>query len=301
VTVGDDLRLVLRGRTLESEDQRVLAAFATQAAVAYQHRQLSQAAAAAIPLAETDRIRTALLNAVSHDLHAPIASAKAAVSSLLSRDVDWTPTDRHDLLIDANAALDQLTGLVGNLLDLSRLQAGALSIQAVPVGIDDIISRVLEQKDQSDQVRLDVPAVLPQVLADPGLLERAIANLLENALRYTSPDRPVRISASAHGDIVEVRVIDFGPGIPVKDRDAAFEPFHRRDGQPAGVGLAVARGFIEAMAGVLELEDTPGGGLTSVISLLCAPTIASRRRETRSGHLAQRTDSDAGGPPGSVP
>ncbi|MCW2526492.1 MAG: osmosensitive channel signal transduction histidine kinase [Pseudonocardiales bacterium] len=278
VTVGEDLRLVLRGRTLGAEDQRVLAAFATQAAVAYQQRQLTDAAAAAKPLAETDRIRTALLNAVSHDLHTPIASAKAAVSSLLSRDVDWSAADRHDLLVDADAALDRLNSLVGNLLDLSRLQAGALTIQATPVGVDDVVSRVLEHTDHSDQVEVDVPATLPEVLADPGLLERAIANLLENAMRYTDPARPVRLSASAHGDIVELRVIDFGPGIPLKERDAVFEPFQRRDdhtsstGAGVGLGLAIARGFIEAMSGVIELEDTPGGGLTSVISLMCART-----------------------------
>jgi two-component system sensor histidine kinase KdpD len=279
VPVGDSLILVLRGRALAAEDQRVLAAFATQAAVAYQQRQLSQAAAAAVPIAEADRMRTALLNAVSHDLHTPIASAKAAVSSLLGPEVQWSAQDQHALLVDANDALDRLTGLVGNLLDLSRLQVGALSIQPGSVGIDDVISRAIEHIERSRQIELDVSASLPEVLADPGLLERVIANLVENALRYSRPDQPVKITASVHSDIVEVRVTDYGPGIAVKDRETVFEPFQRRDdhsssiGPGVGLGLAIARGFIEAMHGTIELEDTPGGGLTAVISLLHAPAV----------------------------
>lgn len=280
VPVGDDLTLVLRGRVLAADDQRVLAAFATQAAVAYQQRQLTQAAAAAIPLAEADRMRTALLNAVSHDLHTPIASAKAAVSSLLSPDVTWTPVDQRDLLTDADHALDHLTALVGNLLDLSRLQAGALSIQAGAVGLDDVVGTVLQHVEHSDQIELDVSAELPEVLADPGLLERAIANLAQNAVRYNPPGHAVRISASAHRDVVEVRIIDYGPGIAVKDRDTVFEPFQRLadhssgTGAGVGLGLAIARGFIEAMHGTIELDDTPGGGLTTVISLPRAPVAS---------------------------
>ncbi len=283
VPVGDELVLVLRGRALAAEDQRVLAAFATEVAVAYQQRLLSQAAAAAVPLAEADRTRTALLNAVSHDLHTPLASAKAAVSSLLGTDVDWTAADRRALLLDADHALDRLTGLVGNLLDLSRLQAGALSIQSGPVGVDEVVSRVLEQLDHGDRIELDVSTTLPAVLADPGLLERAIANLAENAMRYNPAGRPVRISASAHGDTVEVRVVDYGPGIPVENRDVVFEPFQRRgdhvssSGAGVGLGLAIARGFVEAMHGTVTLEDTPGGGLTTVVTLLRAPEAALLR------------------------
>ena len=281
VPVGDSLTLALRGRALAAEDQRLLAAFATQAAVAYQQRRLTQAAAAAIPIAEGDRMRTALLNAVSHDLHTPIASAKAAVSSLLSHEVQWTADDQRDLLTDADQALDRLTALVGNLLDLSRLQAGALSIQAGPVGIDDVVSRVLDHLDNSDRFELDVSPAIPEVQADPGLLERAIANIAQNALRYNPAGRPVRIAASAHGDRVEVRVIDYGPGIATKDWDTVFEPFQRRDdhssstGAGVGLGLAIARGFIEAMHGSIVLEDTPGGGLTTVISLRQAPERSS--------------------------
>ena len=278
VRVGDGLSLVLCGRQLAAEDQRVLTAFATEVAVAYEQRRLTAAAAAAVPLAETDRARTALLNAVSHDLRTPIAVAKAAVSSLRSDDVDWSAGDRAELLINADAALDRLTDLVTNLLDLSRLQAGALAVAVRPVGLDDVVSHALGHTQRDDQVDLDVPALLPEVLVDPGLLERVVANLVENAIRYNPPGKRVRVSASAHGDVVELRVADAGPGIPPSDRARVFAPFQRRDdhiptnGAGVGLGLAIAHGFTEAMRGELELEDTPGGGLTAVVVLPQAPS-----------------------------
>jgi two-component system sensor histidine kinase KdpD len=290
VPVGDDLVLVLKGRALASEDQRMLAAFATEVAVAYQQRRLSQQADAATELAQTDRARTALLNAVSHDLRTPIAAAKAAVSSLRSQDVDWSQADEAELLENADLALDRLTALVTNLLDLSRLQAGALSVNVHPVGLDDVVSRALamslpvaahRQEPVSDPaavpVEIDVPPELPEVIADPGLLERVIANLVENAQRYSPVGEPVRVSASAVGDEVELRVTDRGPGITEGAREAVFAPFQRRDdravstGAGVGLGLAIARGFVEAMRGTIGLEDTPGGGLMVTVTLPASP------------------------------
>jgi len=287
VAVTDDMALVLRGRSLPAEDRRVLAAFAAEVAAAYQQRQLQEAAAAAVPVAEADRMRTALLNAVSHDLRSPLAVAKAAVSSLLSADVDWPEHDRRELLGSADAALDRLTALVTNLLDLSRLQAGVLSVFPRPVGLDDVVSLALDHAldlapsgahgvTAAASVDTDVPPDLPEVLADPGLLERVIANLLRNALRYTPGGVPVRLAGSAHGSVVELRVIDRGPGIPEAEREQAFAPFQRRDDRSTsvspgvGLGLAIARGFTEAMGGTLAMDDTPGGGLTAVIRLPAA-------------------------------
>ncbi len=273
VPVGDDLILALRGRTLAAEDQRVLAAFATQVAVAYQQRRLAEAAEAAAPLVEADRMRTALLNAVSHDLRTPIASAKAAVTSLRSPEVAWSEGDRQELLASADTALDRLTALVTNLLDLSRLQAGVLSVAARRVGLDDVVSRALDYTARDQKLDVDVPSTLPEVLADPGLLERVVANLVENALRYTPPEEPVRVAASTHADVVELRIIDRGPGIPQAEREAVFAPFQRRDdhatssGGGVGLGLAIARGFVEAMHGTISLDDTPGGGLIAVVTL----------------------------------
>jgi two-component system, OmpR family, sensor histidine kinase KdpD len=277
VPIGDNLIVALRGRQLAAEDQRLLAAFATEVAVAYQQRRLAEAAEAAEPLAEADRMRTALLNAVSHDLRTPIASAKAAVSSLRSSEIAWSEPDRQELLANADAALDRLTELVTNLLDLSRLQAGVLSIVARPVGLEDVVSRALDHGADGYLVQVDIPDDLPEVVADPGLLERVVANLVDNAVRYTPPEKTVRVAASAHGGVVELRVIDRGPGIPSSDREAVFAPFQRRDDAPAsdgagvGLGLAIARGFVEAMRGTIRLEDTPGGGLIAVVALPVAP------------------------------
>ena len=272
--VGEDLVLVLRGRVLAAEDQRVLAAFAAQVAVAYEQRRLAEAAAAAGPLAEADRMRTALLNAVSHDLRTPIASAKAAVSSLRSQDVDVDRADRQELLATADEALDRLTALVANLLDLSRLQAGVLADRNARRSASRTSSAApwTTPARRRATIELDVRPTLPEVLADPGLLERVIANLVENALRYTPAGQPVRIAASAHGDTVELRVIDRGPGIPpdrprggLRAVPAPRRPRHQH-GAGVGLGLAIARGFAEAMGGSVTLDDTPGGGLTAVIA-----------------------------------
>jgi two-component system sensor histidine kinase KdpD len=288
VPVDDDLALVLRGRPLPAEDRRVLAAFAAEVAVAYQQRQLREAAAEAIPAREADRMRTALLNAVSHDLRSPLAVAKATVTSLRSDEVQWQESDREQLLASADAALDRLTELVTNLLDLSRLQADVLSVFPRPLGLEEVVTLTVDHLGAPPgAVEIDVPTHLPEVLADPGLLDRVIANILQNALRYSPADRPVLLAGSAHGANVELRVVDRGPGIQESEREQAFAPFQRRDdlsttGSPGvGLGLAIARGFTEAMGGSLTMDDTPGGGLTVIISLPLAsaapgPLEASR-------------------------
>jgi two-component system sensor histidine kinase KdpD len=277
VPLGDELTLALRGRVLPAEDRRVLSAFATEVAVAYQQRQLIAAAQAAVPLAEVDRMRTALLNSVSHDLRTPLATAKAAVSGLTDHEVSWSREEQQELLGTAGEALDKLTDLVTNLLDLSRLQAGVLSVALRPVGLEDVVSRALSHVDGDSHVDLDVPDDLPEALADPGLLERVVANLVQNALRYSPDGAQVRVAGSSHGGFVELRVIDRGPGIPVSAQEKAFEPFQRlhdhasSDEAGVGLGLAIARGFTEAMSGQLALEDTPGGGLTMVVQIPAAP------------------------------
>ncbi|MHA3704027.1 ATP-binding protein [Jatrophihabitans sp. YIM 134969] len=278
VPVGDDLTLVLRGRTLAAEDQRVLVAFATQVAVAYQQRRLTEAAEAAAPLAEADRARTALLNALSHDLRNPIASAKAAVSSLRSTDVAWSEQDRDELLDVAGDALDYLTELVTDLLDLSRLRAEVFTFSSEPTDVADVVAGVLRHFGHRDvAVDVEVPPDLPAVQADPALLERVVANLLENAARHAAGS-PLRIAASVHGERVEIRVVDNGPGIPERDRERVFQPFQRRDdrsnsdGVGVGLGLAVVQGFVDAMGGAVTLDDTPGGGLTAVVALPVAET-----------------------------
>jgi two-component system sensor histidine kinase KdpD len=273
VDLDDGHTLVVAGHPLPAEDQRILGAFAAQVAVAYRQRELAAAARAVEPLAESERARTALLNAVSHDLRTPIAAAKAAVSSLLAGDVAWSEQDRKELLAAADGSLDRLTELVTNLLDLSRLQAGVLPVLLAPVGLEDVVARALDHAaPHGAPVDNDVPADLPPVRADAGLLERVIANLVQNALRYSPPDARVTITGSTLGDVAELRVVDRGPGIPAAARDGVFAPFQRQgdaptDGASVGLGLAIARGFTEAMGGAVTAEDTPGGGATLVVRL----------------------------------
>ena len=276
VPVTDTLSLALAGRPLPADDRRVLGAFAAYAAVALEQQRLAAEAEAAKPIAAADRMRTALLAAVSHDLRSPIASAKAAVTSLRSEDIDWDDADTAELLATADESLDRLTRLVGNLLDMSRLQAGALSLFPKPSGLDEIVARSLDDLGPAGrEVMVDIPDTLPAVRADPAILERIVVNLTENALRYSPAGKPPLLSASALGDTVELRVVDRGPGIPEADRDRMFVPFQRLGDTDnttgVGLGLALARGLTEAMDGTLTAEDTPGGGLTMTISLPAAP------------------------------
>jgi two-component system, OmpR family, sensor histidine kinase KdpD len=275
VKVDDNVVLLLKGRALQASDRRIVEAFAAQATLALRQERLTAEAATAKPLAEADRMRTALLAAVGHDLRTPLASAKAAVASLRSADVHFDDHDRAELLATADESLDRLSRLVTNLLDMSRLQAGALGVAAVNVGAEEVVPRALDDLGpESRSVVLHIPDDLPYVRADPGLLERIVVNLVANALRYSPEDRPPVVTASAHGDAIELRVIDHGPGIP-KDRwNDVFLPFQRlgdRDNHTgAGLGLALSRGLTEAMSGTLTPEETPGGGLTMILSLPAA-------------------------------
>jgi two-component system sensor histidine kinase KdpD len=271
--VEADRILALAGHPLRAEDQRLLTAFAAEVAAAYEQRKLADAARAVDTLTESERARTALLGAVSHDLRTPIASVKASVSSLRAADVQWTDAQRAELLATADADLDRLTDVVTNLLDLSRLQAGVLPVLAQPLGLDDVVAGALHHLNVPEgAVEVDVPDDLPAVLADAGLLERVIANLVQNALRYSPEQIPVTVTASTHAGAVELRVIDRGPGIAAEDVGMMFVAFQRRGDVPAGgagigLGLAIARGFTEAMGGTVDAEETPGGGATFVVRL----------------------------------
>jgi two-component system, OmpR family, sensor histidine kinase KdpD len=274
--VGDGLVLALRGRTLPATDRRVLGAFAAYAATALEQGRLTAAAEAARPIAEADRVRTALLAAVSHDLRTPLASAKAAVTSLRSNDVEWDAEDHDELLATADESLDKLARLVDNLLDMSRLQAGALAVFPRPADLAEIVARSLDDLGPAARtVTVSIPEELPEVAVDPGILERVIANLTANALRYSPPGSPPTLSGSALRDRVELRVIDRGPGIPEEHRNHMFVPFQRLGDTDnttgVGLGLALSRGLTEAMGGTLEPEDTPGGGLTMTLSLPAVP------------------------------
>ena len=234
--------------------------------------QAAAAIAAAEPIAEADRMRVALLAAVSHDLRTPLASAKAAVSCLRSRDIQLTAEDHGELLATADESLDLLTHLVASLLDVSRLQAGALPVFPQPADLGEIVARSLDAMGpQAQAVRVGVPRDLPQVMVDPVIMERVVANVTANALHYSPGGSPPLLTACARAEWVELRVIDHGPGVPEADRHRIFLPFQRLGGigsaTGVGLGLTVSRGLTEAMRGTLEPEETPGGGLTMTISV----------------------------------
>ncbi|MFI6647025.1 ATP-binding protein [Streptomyces sp. NPDC050529] len=271
--VGGHMALALSGRVLPAEDRRVLAAFAAQAAVVLDRQRLRGEAEQAREHAEGDRIRTALLAAVSHDLRTPLATIKVSVTSLRSADVEWSDEDRAELLAGIEEGADRLDHLIGNLLDMSRLETGTVRPLIRAKDLDEIVPMALGGVPE-DSVRLDIPEDLPLVAVDAGLLERAVANVVENAVKYSPEGEAVLVAVSAIADRVEVRVVDRGPGVPDEAKERIFAPFQRYGDSPrgagVGLGLAVARGFVEAMGGTLAAEDTPGGGFTMVFTLRAA-------------------------------
>jgi two-component system sensor histidine kinase KdpD len=278
IEVGDDaFWMLLSGRRLAARDRRVLAAVAKQAAGLIKQRQLAEEASRAATIARADELRRSLLSAVSHDLRTPLAAAKVSVSSLRAEDVGFSAEDTAELLASIEESIDQLTALVGNLLDSSRLAAGVVRPQLRRVYLEEIVQRALVSIGRGttgffqsgiDRVKVDVDDGV--VLADAGLLERVLANLIDNALRY-APGGVVRVNAGRVGDRVLISVVDEGRGIPhgtEQDPFAAFQRLGDHDNTTGvGLGLSVARGFVEAMGGTIQAVDTPGGGLTVTVDL----------------------------------
>jgi len=270
--VRPDLALEVSGQAA-SATTALLAGYTAQAVAALDRARLRTQAAQAEALAEGDRMRTALLRAVSHDLRTPLASIKASVSSLRQTDVHWSAQDEAELLANIEQNADRLDALVGNLLDMSRLQAGSLEPFLRATAVDEVAPVALRGLDDADQLLIVVPDDLPLVRADPGLLERVLANLFSNALRHSPPDLRPMLRAKEDGNRVVLDVVDHGSGVPSGLKERIFEPFARFDERSPGVGLglAVAKGFAEAMGGTIVAVDTPGGGLTVRVTLSCPP------------------------------
>jgi two-component system sensor histidine kinase KdpD len=277
---GDEFWMLMTGRKVEARDLRVLTAVAKQAAGLVKQRDLAEEAGQASAISHADELRRSLLSAVSHDLRTPLAAAKAAVSSLRADDVGFSPEDTAELLATIEESIDQLTALVDNLLDSSRLAAGVVRPELRRAYLEEVVQRALVGiskgatgfgRGSVDRVKVDVGDAV--VMADSGLLERVLANLIDNALRY-APDSVVRVNACKVGDRVLTTVVDEGPGIARGTEEQLFDPFQRlgdRDNATGvGLGLSVARGFVEAMGGTIEATDTPGGGLTLEIDLAAA-------------------------------
>lgn len=273
IVVGDKV-VRLRG-TLSPDDERMLSGFTAQLAATFEQQSLREEAARVDVLDAADKLRTAILRAVSHDLRTPLASIKASVTSLLARDVAWPPEAQTEFLGTIDEEADRLDVVIGNLLDASRLEAGAIHAEVQLVALDDVVPVALATiSDLTAPVDVDISTDLSLVHADGGLLERVIANLVSNAVHASPPGSPVRIAASQQGGVVELRIVDRGPGVPAEKRERMFQPFQRlgdtATGNGVGLGLAVASGFVDAMDGTLTVEDTPGGGLTMVVGLQAA-------------------------------
>ncbi len=291
VAATDGLNLVAYGPEVFAEDRRLLGVLAAMASRAWQGQRMAEQAARAHQLAETDRVRSALLASVSHDLRTPLAGIKASVSSLLQDDIPWTDGERRELLLTVDESTDRLTDLISNILAMSRIQAGAVSVQVSPVALDEVVARAL--LGSGANVTVDVPEDLPLVQADAGLLERVVANLVDNARRFSPNGVPVRIHAvpaaasretgyetdleatGGEATCVHLQVIDHGPGISSSQWGSMFTPFQRLGDRDAsaglGLGLAIAQGFAEAMHAELTPSATPSGGLTMTITLPVAP------------------------------
>ena len=257
IEVGDDeFWMLMAGRKLPAHDRRVLGAVAKQAAGLVKQRELTEEAGKAEAIAQADELRRSLLSAVSHDLRTPLAAAKAAVSSLRSSDVDFSAEDTAELLATIEESIDQLTALVGNLLDSSRLAAGVVRPELRRVYLEETVQRALlgiskgitgfgsvagaDDRGMTpgglDRVKVEVDDAV--VMADSGLLERVLANLIDNALRY-APDSPVRVNAGQVGDRVLIAVIDEGPGIPRGTEEQLFAPFQRLGDHDNSIGVGL--------------------------------------------------------------
>lgn len=271
VDAGPRLMMALSGAPLPASDRRMLDAFAAQAAAILERNRLSARASDATRLRQSDAVRTAILAAVSHDLRTPVAGIKASLSTLADDTLTLDADDRRALIDSASEAADRLDSLLSNLLDLSRLQTGSVRPVLEPVALDEILQQSLRGIPDESVVD-ETEESFPLLNTDGGLVERALANLVENAVRHSSPTGQVRVCAAVVPDsVAQIRIIDQGPGVQPGDRERMFMPFQRLgdapDGAGVGLGLAVAKGLIEAVGGQVEAEETPGGGLTMVVAL----------------------------------
>ena len=282
VTAGDEDQwlLALFGHPLDAADQQLVEVVAAQAVLALERNELEAEAGQAERLRQSDVVRTAILAAVSHDLRTPLATIKASMSSLRDSTVKWSDQDQAELLAATDEAADQLDGLLANLLDLSRLQTGVLVPVRRPVSLDEVVYRALIGLP-TNRLEIDINDDLPLIDTDRGLLERVVANIVSNAIGHSPPENLVRIFAGevpgtggpggSAGRLMQIRVVDHGPGVAESDREAMFAPFQRLGDAPAGsgigLGLAVARGLAQAVDASIEVDDTPGGGLTMIITV----------------------------------
>ena len=275
---GEDLTLRLSGPERVGESRSLLGSWALAAGQLWRTQELAAQARRTEELARVDELRASLLAAVGHDLRNPLAAVTAAASTLQQTDIELTDDERDELLETIVDHAARLNDLIANLLDMSRIQAGALSVHPEPTVLLGVLRGVVRLGE--GRVELDIPDTLPLVTADAGLLERVIANLVDNADRHLPQGQRVLIRAAVHGGRVLIEVVDHGPGVAPERLTEIFAPFQHfgdRTTTGVGLGLAIAKGFTEAMGGTLAASHTPGGGLTMTITLEVADATAAHR------------------------
>jgi two-component system sensor histidine kinase KdpD len=257
--------------SLGPDERSVIQTVANQMALAIEGMRLASEAQEARVEAETNRLRAALFSSVTHDLRTPLASITASVTGLLEDQAGLRDDDRRELLETIRQEAERLNRLVGNLLDLSRMRAGALTPSKSRTALDEVIEGVvarLEPLLKDHDVRVILREELPEIPADVVQIDQALTNILENAARFTPPGRQISVTAARWHGGVQVRIADQGPGIPREDRERMFDPFVRGESSTGtGLGLAIARAIVEAHGGVIRVADAPGGGTAVIIEL----------------------------------
>jgi len=260
-----------RGGTAAAR-RRLLPALGSLVGVAVDRERLAQEAVEAEALRRSDALKTAVLRAVSHDLRTPLMAILTSASALSREDLDLAAQDRDELLETILSGAEQLDRLVADLLDLSRLQAEAVSAEPAPCAIEDLVVQALrDMGTRAERVEVTLPSHSPVARVDAQQVERALVNLIENALKYSPAEEPVRVQVGSHGSQGVIRVIDHGPGVADDEVERIFEPFHRGRSvgsvRGAGLGLAIARGFAEASGGRVWVESRDGQGATFTLEL----------------------------------
>jgi two-component system sensor histidine kinase KdpD len=275
-----------REHPLTGSDRALLEALVAGLAAAIDRLRLEREARDARIDAQVGRTRSGFLSAVTHNLRTPLASIKAASSTLRAPDLDLSPADRAELLDTVYDETERLERLVTNILELSRIRAGGLEVRRQPVDLRDLAQaaiRRLRPLARAHRVRLDVPAALADVEVDVQMMEQVFGNLLENALRFAPPGSEILVTCcpGTAPDEIEVRVADHGPGVPVEERDRIFDEFARVDARAdasgTGLGLAIVRALVTAHGGRVWCEETPGGGATFVFVMPARTTTAGAR------------------------
>jgi two-component system sensor histidine kinase KdpD len=276
------LRLVGRPGGYAADETSMLATIADRLAVDLEQAALREEANRAEVLRRTDELRTALLSSVSHDLWTPLAAIKASAESLLQRDVAWSDDDCEGFVEAIVRESDRLDRLVGNLLDMARIEGGALRPRRDWYDAGELVREVVGRLGpllHGRRVDLAIPDDLPPVLLDYLMIDQVVTNLIENAVKYTPTGTPIGLRVERADVRIWVAVVDHGPGIPAAKRASVFDKFYRleRRGQiqGSGLGLAVSKGLVEGHDGRIWVEETPGGGATFVFELPLGASVTS--------------------------